>query len=93
MSKDMAIIKDSIVVKPETKGLYQDACSIIERAQMTAYRAVNSKGDVVMIIEEGWAPEGTEPTHLLLHAISSCGQAFYGGLGNTLWLDNVEIVM
>ena len=59
----------------------------------TAYRAVNSKGDVVMIIEEGWAPEGTEPTHLLLHAISSCGQAFYGGLGNTLWLDNVEIVM
>ena len=59
----------------------------------TAYRAVNSKGDVVMIIEEGWAPEGTEPTHLLLHAISSCGQAFYGGLGNTLWLDNVEVVM
>lgn len=59
----------------------------------TAYRAVNSKGDVVMIIEEGWAPEGTEPTHLLLHAISSCGQAFYGGLGNTLWLDNIEVVM
>ena len=59
----------------------------------TAYRAVNSKGKVVMIIEEGWAPEGTEPTHLLLHAISSCGAAFYGGLGNTLWLDNVEVVM
>ena len=59
----------------------------------TAYHAVNSKGDVVMIIEEGWAPEGTEPTHLLLHAISSCGQAFYGGVGNTIWLDNVEVVM
>ena len=59
----------------------------------TAYRAVNSRGEVVMIIEEGWAPEGTEPTHLLLHAISSCGAAFYGGLGNTLWLDNIEVVM
>lgn len=59
----------------------------------TAYRALNSKGEVVMIIEEGWAPEGTEPTHMMLHAIPSCGEAFYGGLGNTLWLDNVEIVM
>jgi predicted nuclease of restriction endonuclease-like (RecB) superfamily len=49
MSKDMAIIKDSIVVKPETKGLYQDACSIIERAQMTAYRAVNET-----LIKRNW---------------------------------------
>lgn len=59
----------------------------------TAYRARNSKGEIVMIIEEGWAPVGTKPTHFLLHAISSCGQAFYGGIGNTLWLDNVEVVM
>ena len=59
----------------------------------TAYRAVNSKGKVVMILEDGWAPKGTEPTHLLIHAISSCGAAFYGGVGNTLWLDNVEVVM
>lgn len=59
----------------------------------TAYHAINSKGDNVMMIEEGWAPEGTRPTHLLIHAISSCGKAFYGGVGNTLWLDNVEVVM
>ena len=59
----------------------------------TAYRALNSKGKVVMILEDGWAPEGTEPTHLLIHAISSCGAAFYGGVGNTLWIDNVEVVM
>ena len=59
----------------------------------TAYHAINSKGRNVMILEEGWAPEGTRPTHLLIHAISSCGQAFYGGVGNTLWIDNVEIVM
>ncbi len=59
----------------------------------TAYHAVNSKGKNVMIQEDGWAEPGTEPTHILIHFLSSCGQAFYGGVGNTLWLDNVEIVM
>ncbi len=59
----------------------------------TAYHAINSKGDNVIILEEGWAEPGTEPTHLLIHFISSCGKAFYGGVGNTLWIDNVEIIM
>ena len=59
----------------------------------TAYRAVNSKGKTVIIQEEGWAPKGTEPTHLMLHFITSCGKAFYGGVGNTLWLDNVKVIM
>lgn len=59
----------------------------------TAYHAINSKGKNVIIQEEGWAEPGTEPTHLLLHVISSCGKAFYGGVGNTVWLDNVKIVM
>ena len=59
----------------------------------TAFRAKNSKGKVVMNQEEGWAPAGTEPTHMILHFITSCGKAFYGGVGNTLWLDNVKIIM
>ena len=59
----------------------------------TAFRAKNSKGKVVIIQEEGWAPAGTEPTHMVLHFITSCGKAFYGGVGNTLWLDNVKIIM
>jgi hypothetical protein len=59
----------------------------------TAYRARNSKGKIVMIHEDGWAPVGTQPTHLMLHFITSCGKAFYGGVGNTLWLDNVKIIM
>ena len=54
---------------------------------------MNSKGKNVIIQEDGWAEPGTEPTHLLLHVISSCGKAFYGGVGNTVWLDNVKIVM
>ena len=76
-----------------TKEPYYKSYMGLKTNPETAYRAVNSKGEVVMIIEEGWAPAGTQPTHLLLHAISSCGAAFYGGIGNTLWLDNVEVVM
>ena len=60
---------------------------------VTAYHALNSKGENVIIQEDGWAPVGTKPTHMILHVISSCGEAFYGGVGNTVWVDNVEIVM
>lgn len=59
----------------------------------TAYHALNSKGRNVIIHEEGWAEPGTEPTHMMIHFISSCGNAFYGGVGNTLWVDNVQVVM
>lgn len=59
----------------------------------TAYHALNSKGKNVIISEDGWAEPGTEPTHLMIHIISSCGNAFYGGVGNTVWVDNVQIVM
>ena len=59
----------------------------------TAYHAINSRGKNVVIEEDGWAPAGTEPTHLMIHIISSCGKAFYGGVGNTVWIDNVEVVM
>ena len=59
----------------------------------SAYHALNSKGKNVVISEDGWAEPGTEPTHLMIHFISSCGKAFYGGVGNTLWVDNVQIVM
>jgi hypothetical protein len=59
----------------------------------TAYHAINSKGDNVIVQEDGWAQEGTEPNYMMLHFLTSCGKAFYGGVGNTLWLDNVRIVM
>ena len=59
----------------------------------TAYHALNSKGRNVIIQEEGWAAPGTEPTHILIHILSSCGKAFYGGVGNIVWVDNVQIVM
>ena len=59
----------------------------------SAYHALNSKGKNVIIKEDGWAEPGTEPTHLVINIISSSGKAFYGGVGNTLWIDNVRVVM
>lgn len=58
-----------------------------------AYHAINSKGDNVVVHEDGWAEPGTAPDYLMVHFMSSCGNAFYGGVGNTLWVDNVEILM
>ena len=59
----------------------------------TAYHTLNSNGRNVIVEEDGWAEPGTEPNYMMLHFIASCGKAFYGGVGNTLWIDNVEIVM
>ncbi len=55
-------------------------------------RAMNSKGKIVPIQEEGWAPAGTEPTHAILMLTSGCYEAFHGKDGNTLWIDNVKLV-
>lgn len=59
----------------------------------SAYHALNSEGRNVIIQEDGWAEPGTEPTHLIINIISSCGKAFYGGVGNTVWVDNIRVVM
>ena len=59
----------------------------------TRYYARNSKGKNVIVEEDGWAEPGTEPNWMMIHFLSSCGKAFYGGVGNTLWIDNVKIVM
>lgn len=59
----------------------------------TAYHVLNSKGRNVVVEEDGWAEPGTEPNYMMVHFISSCGKAFFGGVGNTLWVDNVELVM
>lgn len=59
----------------------------------TAYHTLNSKGKNVIVQEDGWASPDTEPNYIMVHFITSCGKAFYGGVGNTLWVDNVELVM
>ena len=74
------------------KPFYKDYMGLKTNPE-TAYHALNSKGKNVIIQEDGWAAPGTEPTHMMIHILSSCGKAFYGGVGNTVWVDNVEIVM
>ena len=59
----------------------------------TAFHALNSKGENVVVSEDGWADADAEPNHMIIHFISSCGKAFYGGVGNTLWVDNVSVLM
>ncbi len=56
------------------------------------YNTRNSEGKLVPIQEEGWAEPGEEPTHMIVWISSSCGEAFFGGLGNTFWVDNFDVV-
>lgn len=53
-----------------------------------AYYAKNSKGKLVPVKEEGWAPADATPTHVLVMASSSCGEPFVGTEGVTLYVDN-----
>ena len=54
-----------------------------------AYYAKNSKGKLVPGHEVGWdAPDAT-PTHVLVMASSTCGEAFVGTEGLTLYIDNI----
>lgn len=54
-----------------------------------AYHARNSKGKLVPVEEVGWAPADAQPTHVLVMASSSCGEAFIGTEGLTIYIDNI----
>lgn len=54
-----------------------------------AYYAYNSKGKLVPVQEEGWAPANAVPTHVLVMASTTCGEAFVGTEGITMYIDNV----
>lgn len=56
------------------------------------YYARNSKGESVLIQENGWAAPDAAPTHFILQFTSSLGGAFVGSPGNTLWVDNVNLI-
>lgn len=54
--------------------------------------ARNSRGKSVPVREVGWASANEKPTHMVLQFSSSHGGAYIGTPGNTLWIDNVEMV-
>ena len=55
-------------------------------------RAMNSKGKIVPVREIGWAPEGTDPTHMIINITSDHHDAFTGPDGSTFWVDNIKLV-
>lgn len=52
----------------------------------------NSKGESVPIREVGWSDASETPTHAISQFSSSHGGAYVGSPGNTLWIDNVQLV-
>lgn len=54
--------------------------------------ARNKQGKNVLVKETGWADANATPTHMVLQFSSSHGGAFVGSPGNTLWIDNVQLV-
>lgn len=54
-----------------------------------AYYAKNSKGKMVPVHEVGWDAPNATPTHVLMMASASCGEAFIGTEGLTLYIDNI----
>lgn len=71
---------------------YKDYMKILHGTPQDLW-AVNSKGKNVKIIEEGWAGPNESPDTMIIKFIASYGEAFYGGVGNTLWIDNVKVIM
>ena len=54
-------------------------------------RAMNSKGKIVPVQEEGWNGS-LQPTHMVIMLTAGCYEAFVGHAGNVLWVDNVGLV-
>lgn len=52
----------------------------------------NSLGELVPVVEVGWAEPDEAATHVILRFSSSFGGAFVGSAGNKLWIDNVRFV-
>lgn len=69
---------------------YKDYMKLYTDPERT-YHTKNSKGEVVPVVENGWAAKDVQPNTLLIWFYTSCEDAFYGGVGNKLWLDNVHL--
>ena len=47
---------------------------------------------MVPVHEIGWDSPDARPTHILIMASAACGTAYVGTPGQTLWIDNIELV-
>lgn len=71
---------------------YEDCMDLVSDPDKAFY-AINSKGKKVMVKEEAWGDADEEPNYIVISFLASSGQAFFGGVGNTLWIDNVRLEM
>lgn len=62
------------------------------RLQVEERYAVNSHGESVPIHEVAWGSPTDAPTHMVLQFASSHGGAYVGSPGNSLWIDNVQLL-
>lgn len=56
-----------------------------------SYFCLNSKGEIVPVVEVGWGAPDEEITHMLVMVSSGCGTAFVGAENTTLWVDNIML--
>lgn len=73
-----------------TRADYKPFMGLIPKEK--SYYARNSKGKMVPVIEEGWDNADATPTHLLVMASTSTGDAYTGTVGLTMWIDNIGLV-
>jgi len=71
---------------------YKEYMGLLDKPE-NAFHAINSKGKNVLVTEEGWAAVGEKPNFMIIKFLASCHEAFNGGVGNVLWIDNVRLVM
>lgn len=72
------------------KTFYKPWMGLIPKEK--SYYALNSKGKMVPVHEVGWDSPDARPTHILIMASAACGTAYVGTPGQTLWIDNIELV-
>lgn len=56
----------------------------------TEQYAMNSRGQMVNFIEEGWDGSLT-PTHMIINFSAGSQEAYVGREGNTMWVDNIKL--
>lgn len=83
---DIPVLYGDITSRPD----FQPFMGLIPEER--SYYAVNSRGKMVPVVEEGWAPADTAPTHMLVMASAAEGEPYIGTLGFTMWIDNIGLV-
>lgn len=56
-----------------------------------SYCALNTKGEVRPVVEEGWDSPDAKPTHLMVMFSAGSGEPYVGTLGTDFYIDNIAL--